>query len=55
MQLEWISLALVGLRVLFVVVAPIAAIALSLSFFPPAAYLDRVRARASIAKATATS
>ena len=36
-----------GVRLIFVLVAPIAAIALSLSFFPPAAYLDRVRARST--------
>jgi len=34
------------IRVIFVIVAPIAAVSLSLSFFPPKAYLDRVRARA---------
>jgi hypothetical protein len=34
------------IRVIFVVIAPVAAVALSLSFFPPAAYLDRIRARA---------
>jgi hypothetical protein len=35
-----------GLRLLFLLVAPIAVGALSLSFFPPTAYLDAVRARA---------
>jgi hypothetical protein len=34
------------LRLVFLTVAPIAAVALSLSFFPPSGYLDRVRARA---------
>jgi len=38
-------------RVIFVFVAPIAAVALSLSFFPPTAYLDRVRARAGAVQA----
>jgi hypothetical protein len=33
------------IRVLFVIIAPVAAVSLSLSFFPPTAYLDRVRAR----------
>jgi hypothetical protein len=33
------------LRIVFLVIAPIAAIALSLSFFPPVRYLDRIRAR----------
>jgi hypothetical protein len=32
-------------RIISLVVAPIAAVALSLSFFPPKAYLDRVRLR----------
>jgi hypothetical protein len=35
-----------GIRMIFLVVAPVAAAALSLSFFPPRAYLDRVCARA---------
>jgi hypothetical protein len=34
------------IRITFLIVAPVAAVALSLSFFPPAAYLNRVRARA---------
>ena len=38
-------------RMIFVFVAPIAAVALSLSFFPPTAYLDRVRARAEAIQA----
>lgn len=46
-QLEWMELGLVPLRILFVVVAPTAAIALSLSFFPPARYLGRIGARAA--------
>ena len=37
------------IRVAFVIIIPIAAVALSLSFFPPAAYLDRVRERAEAA------
>lgn len=41
------------IRVIFVFVAPIAAVALSLSFFPPAAYLDRIRARAKSSQAGA--
>jgi hypothetical protein len=45
-QAEWLPSVLMVVRVLFLAVAPIAAIALSLSFFPPAVYLDRVRARA---------
>jgi hypothetical protein len=40
-----------GVRIIFVLVAPIAAVALSLSFFPPTAYLDRVRARAEAIQA----
>ena len=34
-----------ALRIIFAVIAPIAAIALSLSFFPPASYLNRIRSR----------
>jgi hypothetical protein len=34
------------IRVTFVIIAPVAAVSLSLSFFPPTAYLDRVPARA---------
>jgi hypothetical protein len=47
---ELLPMVLGGVRLIFVFVAPVAAIALSLSFFPPAAYLDRVRARARCAK-----
>jgi len=36
---------LLTVRVLFVVIAPIAAAALSLTFFPPAAYTRQIRAR----------
>jgi hypothetical protein len=39
---------LMGIRILFATIAPIAAIALSLSFFPPTAYVERVRARAEV-------
>jgi hypothetical protein len=35
-------------RVFFVFLAPLAAVALSLSFFRPTAYPDRVRARARV-------
>ncbi len=38
------------IRVLFVFIAPVAAVALSLSFFPPAAYLDHVADRARAEK-----
>jgi len=41
------------IRVVFVIVVPIAAVALSLSFFPPATYLDRVRERAEASTASA--
>jgi hypothetical protein len=41
------------IRVIFVIVAPIAAVALSLSFFPPAAYLDRIRVRAEASQTAA--
>jgi hypothetical protein len=34
-----------ALRIIFAVIAPIAAIAPSLSFFPPASYLNRIRSR----------
>jgi hypothetical protein len=44
---QLLPMVLRGVRLVFVLVAPIAAIALSLSFFPPAAYLDRVRARSA--------
>jgi hypothetical protein len=54
-QLEWMATALGALRILFILVAPIAAIALSLSFFPPASYLDRVRARSATAHANANA
>ena len=35
------------MRTLFLVIIPIAVASLSLSFFPPRAYLDRMRARAA--------
>lgn len=35
-----------SVRVIFLIVGPVAVVALSLSFFPPAAYLDRIQARA---------
>ena len=43
------------IRIVFVIVAPIAAIALSLSFFPPSAYLDRIRARSEASQAGASA
>lgn len=43
----WVAPAVVGLRVLFIVVTGVAAVALSLSFFPPSSYLDRVRRRSA--------
>jgi hypothetical protein len=55
LQLEWLATAIIALRVLFVAVAPIAAIALSLSFFPPTAYLDRIRDRSAMSTASANS
>jgi len=42
-----VSTMLKGVRVLFVIIAPVAAIALSLSFFAPATYIDRIRSRAA--------
>jgi len=42
-----ISNILTGVRVLFVIIAPIAAVALSLSFFAPRLYTDRIRARSA--------
>jgi hypothetical protein len=39
----------VGLRGVFLLLAPIAALSLSLSFFPPAFYVDRIRSNASVA------
>ncbi len=44
--------ALLLARILFLIVAPIAALALSLSFFPPRRYLQRVRERATTALGT---
>ena len=44
---ELLQPALLGLRLLFLGVAPIAVVALSLSFFPPTRYLDGIRARAA--------
>jgi hypothetical protein len=44
---EFMQPVLLGLRILFLVVAPIAVVALSLSFFPPTRYLDGIRARAA--------
>lgn len=38
-----------ALQVVFLAAAPVAAVALSLSFFPPARYLDRIRERAAVA------
>ena len=42
---------LLGLRILFLAVAPIAVVALSLSFFPPNRYLDGIRERHAQSKA----
>jgi hypothetical protein len=44
---ELLEPVLLGLRILFLAVAPLAVIALSLSFFPPARYLEGIRARAA--------
>jgi hypothetical protein len=38
------------IRLFFLLVAPVAVGALSLSFFPPTAYLNRVRSRAQHSK-----
>lgn len=45
--------ALMVLRVVLLATAPIAVISLSLSFFPPARYLEHVRAKAAAADAAA--
>ena len=47
-----LSIMLTAIRILFVVVAPIAALTLSLSFFPPAFYIARIRARATAAESS---
>jgi hypothetical protein len=40
-----IASILTGVRILFLVIAPVAAIALSLSFFAPRIYIERIRSR----------
>jgi hypothetical protein len=44
---EFLQPVLLGLRLLFLGMAPTAVVALSLSFFPPTSYLDGIRARAA--------
>ncbi len=45
-----IASILTGVRLLFVIIAPVAAAALSLSFFAPKVYTDRIRDRATRAE-----
>ena len=42
---QLIPTMLKAIRIVFVIIAPVAAISLSLSFFPPAFYTDRIRVR----------
>lgn len=51
----WVSTVVVALRALFIIVTGVAAITLSLSFFPPASYLDRIRRRSTDAQPSAAA
>jgi hypothetical protein len=50
LQAQIVSSILIGVRLLFVIIAPVAAIALSLSFFAPTIYTDRIRSRGARAE-----